>query len=175
MEEPCPLRWGGRHVGHGQFRALFAALIALLSYAVTDLLVWQRIFESNELIEYADTCRLGWFFLLTGYATVGVIMMSARWKDCVFFITAFGIGAYSGLEDVLCYVLDRKPLPASLPWMSGTPLIFGHSRTRVISSVQFCPAALTLLYVMMFIWQRRPRGGQASSGGRTSLDTHLRR
>jgi hypothetical protein len=106
------------------FRPLLAALIALIFYTVTDILVWQRVFEANQLVKYADTYHVGWFVSLAGYAAVGVVIMADRWKDCVFFLVALSVGAFSGLEDVLYYLLDRKPMPAALPWLGSNPLIF---------------------------------------------------
>lgn len=146
-----------------KLRPLFAALSALFFYTITDILVWQRIFEANRLNEYADTYHAGWFLSLAGYATVGVVVMSDRWKDCLLFLAALVVGAYSGLEDVLYYVLDRKPMPASLPWLSGNPMIHGISRMDVISSVAFWLVVLVILYIAMFLWEpklrlKAPRG-----------------
>lgn len=156
-----------------RFRAPFAALIALLFYTMTDILVWQRIFESNQLIEFADTYHIGWLASLAGYAIVGVVVMSDRWKDCLFYLAALVIGAYSGLEDVLYYVLDGKAMPESLPWLSRNPLILGISRTSVIASAAFWLTALAILYLTLLVW-RRPRSEPASSVIQTSLDSRVR-
>jgi hypothetical protein len=156
----------------GRFRAPLAALIALVFYTATDILVWQRIFESNQLIEYAGSYHLGWFISLAGYAVVGVAIMSDRWKDCLFFLTALLIGAYSGLEDILYYVLDRRPMPEALPWLSGNPLIFAVSREGVIASVAFWLIVLIGLYLFLFAWRRTP-GQKVTSQPRRRLDRHL--
>lgn len=141
-----------------KLRPLLAALVALLFYSVTDILVWQRIFEANQLIGYARTYHAGWFFSLAGYATVGLIVMSDHWKDCLFFLAALIIGAYSGLEDVLYYVLDGKPMPNSLPWLSGNPMmIYGSSRAGVIFAVVMWLALLGLLYVALYLRRVKPR------------------
>ena len=100
-----------------KFRPIFAALIAIIFYTATDILVWQRVFESNELVKYANTYHTGWFVSLAGYATIGIILMWDAWKECIYFLLALFIGAFSGLEDVLYYVLDKRPMPESLPWL----------------------------------------------------------
>ena len=140
-----------------RLRPLLAAVIALFFYSVTDILVWQRIFEANRLIGFADAYHTGWLVSLGGYATVGVILMSGHWKDCLYFVAALCVGAFSGLEDVLYYVLDGKPIPASLPWLSGNPLIYASSRTGLISSAAFWLFALLALYVVLYVWHRGPR------------------
>lgn len=140
-----------------KIRPMLAALIALGFYTVTDILVWQRIFEANQLVEFAGTYHAGWFVSLAGYATVGVIVMSDRWKDCLFFLSALVVGAYSGLEDILYYLLDGKPIPASLPWLEGNPLIHSVSRQGLISSVAFWLVALVVLYAVLYLRRRKPR------------------
>ena len=141
------------------FRPIFAALIAIIFYTATDILVWQRVFETNELVKYANTYHTGWFVSLAGYATIGIILMWDAWKECIYFLLALFIGAFSGLEDVLYYVLDKRPMPESLPWLKDNPMIYTSSRTGVISSVVFWLGALVILYIVLFIWQKRPKQG----------------
>src|ERR1051326_1598314 len=99
-------------------RPVVAAVIALLFYTVVDIMIWQRIFEANNMSEYASMYQSGWFISLAGYAIMGVLLMWGAWKDCVFFLVTLFVGAFSGLEDMLYYVLDRKPMPESLPWLA---------------------------------------------------------
>ena len=134
-----------------KLRPILTALVALLFYTVTDILIWQRIFEANQMVEYADMYHTGWFVTLAGYALLGTILMWGAWKDCLFFLITLFIGAFSGLEDVLYYVLDGKPMPEALPWLSGNPLIYGESRAALIGSVLFWIAALFLLYFVLYI------------------------
>ena len=141
------------------FRPIFAALIAIIFYTATDILVWQRVFETNELVKYANTYHTGWFVSLAGYATIGIILMWDAWKECIYFLLALFVGAFSGLEDVLYYVLDKRPMPESLPWLKDNPMIYTSSRTGVISSVVFWLGALVILYIVLFIWQKRPKQG----------------
>lgn len=102
---------------------------------------------------YADTYHSGWFVTLAGYALMGLVFMWGAWKDCLFFLFTLFIGAFSGLEDILYYVLDGKPLPEMLPWLSNNPLIYGNSRTNLIGSVLFWLAILVILYFVMYIKQ----------------------
>jgi hypothetical protein len=141
-----------------KFRPIFAALSAVFFYTVTDILVWQRVFETHKLVKYADTYHTGWFVSLAGYATIGIILMCGAWKECLYFLLTLLVGAFSGLEDVLYYVLDKKPMPESLPWLSSNPMIYTSSRTGVISSVLFWLIGLVILYFALFVWQKRPGG-----------------
>jgi len=137
-------------------RPIFAALIAIFFYTVTDILVWQRVFETNELVKYANTYHTGWFVSLAGYASIGIILMWDAWKECISFLLVLFVGAFSGLEDVLYYVLDKRPMPESLPWLKDNPMIYTSSRSGVISSIVFWLGTLVILYIVLFIWQKRP-------------------
>ncbi len=150
-----------------KLRPLLAAVLALLFYAVTDILVWQRIFEANQMVGYASSYHTGWLVSLAGYAVVGVILLSDRWKDCVYFLAALFIGAFSGLEDVLYYVLDGKPIPASLPWLNGNPLLYSSSRAGLLTSMVFWLGVLFALYVAFYIRHRGP-GRTTSLGARSA-------
>lgn len=138
-----------------KYRPLLAAFTAILFYTVTDILIWQRIFEANQMVEYAKVYHTGWFVSLIGYAIIGILLLWGSWKDCIYYLTALFIGAFSGLEDVLYYILDQKPMPDSLPWLSGNPLIYQVSRTGVLFSVFFWLTALGILYFALYWW----RGG----------------
>jgi hypothetical protein len=136
-----------------RFRTVIATIIALTFYTITDILIWQRIFETNNMTEYADVYHAGWFVTLAGYAIMGTILLWGSWKDCLYFVTSLFIAAFSGLEDILYYALDRKPMPESLPWLDGNPMIYATSREGVILSVVFWLAALAFLYFMLY-WRR---------------------
>ena len=141
-----------------KIRPIIAAIISIFFYTITDILVWQRVFETNKLVAYADAYHTGWFVTLAGYATIGIILMWDMWKECLYFLLALFVGAFSGLEDILYYVLDKRPMPASLPWLKDNPMIYTSSRTGVISSVLFWMGTLVILYIVLFLWQKRPVG-----------------
>lgn len=132
-------------------RPIVTAAIAILFYTVTDILVWQRIFEANQMTHYANTYHTGWFVTLAGYALMGLIFMWGSWKECMYFLAALFIGAFSGLEDVLYYVLDGKHMPLYLPWLDRNPLIFDTTREGVLISMSFWLVALVILYVVLFV------------------------
>ncbi|HEX6270198.1 MAG TPA: hypothetical protein VFZ43_08185 [Anaerolineales bacterium] len=131
-------------------RPILAAAMALLFYTLADILIWQRIFETNQMIEYASIYHTGWFVSLAGYAIIGIILMWGEWKNCLYFLTSLFVGAFSGLEDVLYYLLDGKPMPDMLPWLEGNPLIYHVSRAGVIGSVAFWLTALLVLYLVLY-------------------------
>jgi hypothetical protein len=135
-------------------RPIITAVIALLFYTVTDILIWQRIFEANQMTYYANTYHTGWFVTLAGYALMGLVFMWGSWKECLYFLAALFIGAFSGLEDILYYVLDGKTMPLYLPWLNPNPLVFDTTRIGVIISVIFWLSTLVILYVYLFVWRK---------------------
>lgn len=141
-----------------KYRPVLATVIAILFYTGTDILVWQRIFESNQMAEYANTYHTGWFLSLAGYATIGVLLMWGDWKDCLYFLISLFVSAFSGLEDMLYYILDGKPIPDALPWLANNPMIHHSSRGGLISSVIFWLIILVILYFMLYEWKSRRLG-----------------
>lgn len=140
-----------------RFRAVMAATAALIFYTITDILIWQRIFETNNMIGYADTYHTGWFATLAGYALMGIVLLWGSWKDCFYFVTSLGVAAFSGLEDILYYALDGKPMPQALPWLDQNPMIFATSREGVIVSVIFWLAVLAALHYYLYWWRSTDR------------------
>jgi len=136
-----------------KYRPILATVIALIFYTITDILIWQRIFEANQMEKYADTYHTGWFVTLAGYATMGLLLLWDDWKDCLYFLLSLLITAFSGLEDLLYYVLDHRPIPDSLPWLANNPLIFQSSRTGLIVSGIFWVFALSILYLILYEWK----------------------
>ncbi len=138
-----------------KYRPVLAAALALLFYTFADILIWQRIFETNQMVQYANVYHTGWFVSLAGYAILGVVLMWDSWRDVVYFLISLFVGAFSGLEDVLYYILDRKPMPDTLPWLEGNPMILHVSRAGVIGSVVFWLLALALLYLVLYQWRTK--------------------
>ena len=136
-----------------KYRPVIAAALALFFYTLADILIWQRIFEANHMVRYANIYHTGWFVSLAGYATLGIILMWGAWKDCLYFLISLFVGAFCGLEDVLYYALDQKPMPETLPWLAGNPMIYHVTRTGVIWSVVFWMLALVVLYVALYQWR----------------------
>lgn len=138
-----------------KYRPVLAAVLALTFYTFTDILIWQRIFEANQMVQYADIYHTGWFVSLAGYAILGAVLMWGAWKDVLYFLTALLVGAFSGLEDVLYYMLDGKPMPDALPWLEENPMILHVSREGVIGSVVLWITTLVLLYFALYQWKWR--------------------
>jgi hypothetical protein len=138
-----------------KYRPVLATIIALLFYTATDIFIWQRIFEHNQMVEYANTYHTGWFVSLAGYAAMGVLLMWGDWKDCFYFLISLFVAAFSGLEDLLYYILDGKPIPDALPWLDTNPMIHHSSRAGLISSVAFWLILLVVLYFMFYEWKSR--------------------
>ena len=136
-----------------KYRTVIATLIALFFYTITDILIWQRIFEANNMVGYANLYHTGWFVTLAGYAVMGTILLWGSWKDCLYFVTSLFVAAFSGLEDVLYYLLDRKPMPEALPWLASNPMIYHATREGVIISVVFWLSSLVILYFFLY-WRR---------------------
>ncbi|MDQ2693741.1 MAG: hypothetical protein M3Y68_17015 [Chloroflexota bacterium] len=145
-----------------KYRPVLAAALALLFYTFADILIWQRIFETNQMVHYASIYHTGWFVSLAGYAILGIVFMWGAWKDCAYYLIALFVGAFSGLEDVLYYLLDGKPMPESLPWLEDNPMIFHVSREGVIGSVTLWLLALVVLYLLFY--QRRAKSKQEAAG-----------
>jgi hypothetical protein len=142
-----------------KLRPVIAAALALTFYTFADILIWQRIFETNQMVQYAHIYHTGWFVSLAGYAILGVVLMWGAWKDIAYFLISLFVGAFSGLEDVLYYILDGKPMPDVLPWLEGNPMILHVSRAGVIGSVLFWLLALVILYLVLYHWavKRQPK------------------
>ena len=138
-----------------KYRPILAAALALTFYTFADILIWQRIFETNQMVQYADIYHTGWFVSLAGYAILGVVLMWDAWKDVLYFLISLFVGAFSGLEDVLYYILDGKPMPDALPWLDGNPMILHVSREGVIGSVFFWLMALVLFYIVLYQWRTK--------------------
>ena len=145
-----------------KFRPIIAAALALTFYTFADILIWQRIFETNQMVQYADIYHTGWFVSLAGYAILGLVLMWGDWKDCVYFLISLFVGAFCGLEDILYYLFDGKRMPDSLPWLENNPMIFHVSREGVIWSVSLWLVALVGLYLLLYQWRRKARQSSES-------------
>lgn len=90
-----------------------------------DILIWQRIFETHSLVDLGvGVYHWGWLQGLFGFMALGVILCYPSLRHMITFPISLAILAFSGLEDVLYYVMDGKSVPATLPWLNSNPLIF---------------------------------------------------
>jgi hypothetical protein len=111
-------------------RAIVAVVVSLLTWAYSDVLIWQRIFEANQLYSYDWAYQRGHFAVLMGLIALGMIALASTRIWAAWYGAATITLAYSGLGDVLYYVLDGRSLPAAMPWLDEFhPLVIGHPVT----------------------------------------------
>jgi hypothetical protein len=104
-------------------KVVMALATGLFFYALSDVLLWQRIFEAHELHVFDVAYQTGHREVLLGMIAAGVVLLwDARWW-ALWWAAAFYTLAFSGLEDVLYYWLDGRALPAVLPWLNDNRLI----------------------------------------------------
>jgi hypothetical protein len=103
----------------------FAGLTAaVFFFTKIDILIWQRIFEKNQLWELGiGTYHYGWTFALYGFMALGFIFFYPHVRRMIMFPLSLLLLAFSGMEDVLYYWLDGRAIPANLPWLDHNPLI----------------------------------------------------
>jgi hypothetical protein len=105
-------------------RFWLALVAALFFYAKMDILIWQRIFETHELYELGmGKYHWGWLQSLFGFMVLGVLLCYPSLRRMITFPLSLAVLAFSGLEDILYYWLDGKPVPALLPWLSSNPML----------------------------------------------------
>ncbi len=100
-----------------------AVIIALLTYTVVDIMIWQRIFEKNELYIYSALYHPGWTVMLVGEMVLGALLLLPHWRAILFYLAALYSLATCGAEDVLYYWLDGRVIPYRLPWLDPAPLV----------------------------------------------------
>src|SRR5258708_7598841 len=104
-------------------RVAVALAAGLFFYALSDVLLWQRIFEQHDLFQFDRQYQSGHVATLVGFIAIGmVLLIDAGWWS-LWYAAAFYTLTFSGLEDVLYYWLDGRAIPASCPWLNTDPLI----------------------------------------------------
>jgi len=135
-------------------KPFFTAWLALVFFAVQDILIWQRIFETHEMWEFVNQYHLGWFVSLAGYIALGVLLFQT-WKDRLIYAVCLFALALNGIEDVLYYWLDARALPAFLPWLNQNPLILFRPVTDT-GLVANCAIWLIVMVLgLVFVEKRR--------------------
>ncbi|HSS94708.1 MAG TPA: hypothetical protein VLR46_12070 [Candidatus Dormibacteraeota bacterium] len=100
-----------------------ALCVGLLFYALSDILLWQRIFEAHDLFQYDVQYQSGHVSTLVAMIAVGVVLLWDARLWALWYAAAFYTLTFSGLEDVLYYWLDGHKIPASCPWLNNNPFI----------------------------------------------------
>jgi hypothetical protein len=111
-------------------RSVVIALgVGLVFYALSDILLWQRIFEANHLWQYDAQYQTGHVAILVALIGTGMVLLwNAGWW-AVWYGLAFYTLAFGGLADVMYYWLDGRSIPAALPWLEANHLILFHPVT----------------------------------------------
>lgn len=123
-------------------RQVVAALVVgLVFYALSDILLWQRIFEGHELFQFEYQYQSGHVATLVAMIALGMILIGWRWT-ALWYGAAFYTLTFSGLEDILYYWLDGHQVPLLLPWLDHGPLILFQPET----------VTSTTLYVSTALW-----------------------
>lgn len=112
-------------------RVILAIATGLVFHSLTDVLLWQRIFEKNELWNYGSQYQAGWMNMLLGVIAVGMVLLWDNYEGAIFYALSLYTLAFSGLEDILYYVLDGRAIPSVLPWLEENRLVLFHPVTSV--------------------------------------------
>ncbi len=137
----------------------FAVVVALLSYTLVDIMIWQRIFEKNELYVYSSLYHPGWTAMLVGNMVLGALLLLPNWRAVLFYLAALYSLATCGLEDVLYYWLDSRMIPYRLPWLDAAPLVLFKPVTasKLVMSAGIW-ALFWLVACLVLCWyESRPR------------------
>jgi hypothetical protein len=125
-------------------KKLLILILAIISITAIDIALWQRIFEANELWEFIGSnpgqYHYGYFIAMWGLLSIGVAGLLPAGRDAVWFAVSFRLALMMGVEDLLYYWLDGRPLPTILPWLDEHPLIF------------FSPVTDASLLFNVFLW-----------------------
>jgi hypothetical protein len=121
-------------------KASLALAAGLLFYSLSDVLLWQRIFEQHDLFEYQRQFDSGHVTTLVGFMAVGIILLWDQRGWALWYAGAFYTLAFGGVGDVLYYWLDRRSIPGTMPWLDSNPFIL------------FKPAGGFGLVVSAMIW-----------------------
>jgi len=104
-------------------KVVIALAAGLLFYALSDVLLWQRIFEAHDLFQFDAQYHSGQVTILVALIAVGVVLLWDTGLWALWWAGAFYSLAFSGLEDVLYYWLDGRAIPRRCPWLDANPLI----------------------------------------------------
>ena len=105
-------------------RAAVALALALGFYALSDILLWQRIFEAHKLSAFDSEYQTGHVAILVGLIGVGAVLLVDSGLWALWFGGALYTMAFGGAADVLYYWFDGRPIPDVLPWLDRSRLIF---------------------------------------------------
>ena len=120
-----------------RIRVIAAAVLCLCLFAWQDVLIWQRIFEHNQVWSlgvYHD----GWRITLDALPVAAVVFLWGRWLEIAFFAATLQLFARNGTSDILYNWLDGQAIPQQLPCLDSNSFILFKPVTGealVLSSV----------------------------------------
>lgn len=104
-------------------KVVVALAAGLFFYALSDILLWQRIFEAHDLFQFDQQYQSGHVSTLVAMIAIGIVLLYDARLWALWYAAAFYSLSYSGLEDALYYWLAGRPIPATLPWLDPNRLI----------------------------------------------------
>lgn len=87
------------------------------------MLLWQQIFEANDLFQFDRQYQSGHVATLVALIGVAVILLWDARAWALWYTAAFYTLAMGGFCDVLYYWLDYRSIPAAMPWLNDNPLV----------------------------------------------------
>jgi hypothetical protein len=130
-------------------KVVVALAVGLLFYALSDILLWQRIFEAHDLFLFDAQYQSGHITVLVALIATGMVLLYDARLWALWYGLAFYTLAFSGLEDILYYWLAGKPIVHALPWLNDNSLIFFKP---VTSEGLLVNAALWLGFWAVSLW-----------------------
>ncbi|HWO46234.1 MAG TPA: hypothetical protein VNO87_11760 [Methylomirabilota bacterium] len=130
-------------------RAAVALAVALGFYALSDILLWQRIFEAHQLSAFDTEYQTGHVAILVGLIGVGAVLLIDSGLWALWFGGALYTMAFGGAADVLYYWFDGRPIPGVLPWLDGSRLIFIRPSGGDVTNVDVLASAAFWLAVWL--------------------------
>ncbi len=106
-----------------RLKVVVSLVTGLVFYALSDVLLWQRIFEEHGLKQFDPAYQTGHREILLGMIAVGVILLWDAGAWAVAWALAFYTLAWGGVADLLYYVLDGRAIPTALPWLDDNRLM----------------------------------------------------
>jgi hypothetical protein len=138
-------------------RAMVALVIALGFYALSDILLWQRIFEAHQLAKFDAQYQTGHVAILVGMMGVGGVLLFDSGLWALWFEGALYTLAFGGAEDVLYYWLDGRSIPSVLPWLDRSRLIFVRPVAGNVTSAELLASAVAWFGLWVAVLVVAPR------------------
>lgn len=102
-------------------KIILSVSAAVYFYTMVDIMIWQRIFETHKLWNLGiPAYHNGWVYMLAGLIVSGIALLSPDIRAQSAYLISLLILSKSGIEDILYYWLDRRPIPYELPWLSDS-------------------------------------------------------